>query len=260
MIVENKLRVQLFIQTLTLLLSNGLAVTKNLSNLHLTHVALQPMILFVTIHLSETWTHAVALVAGAATVLDGLAFSTSLTIVQRCTNNLTPSCVTRTRDELPWLLVSAIHTFVSLLQTLNLLRFRSSRNVDQSKRIQLITWFLFVQDSAWLIVTTLTGIEWAVLIHPVVNLLLFWLSQTKDPTKLFTMLLVTGLLFALDTYLFAIKWNTVGFHNEVLQLFLVLYAITDLILFYCCYAAMQTLKPIKGSKLPTKSDASNKTS
>ena len=244
MIVEAKLRVQILVQLLGLWVYSVLAESNNLSWMHRLHLVVQPLIFLATLHGSQTWSRRVAFLVAAVAAVDVLVFLVSFTIVNRCVALWTASCVVRIYNEVGWLVLASVHAITSFFQCLNLLRASDRLYVSQEKRIRLLTWFLFVQDSSWLILTSLSGVRLLVLVHPMFNFILYWVSQSRDPTKFFMMMWLALALLGLDIYLM-LDAVTSELPMYPTQVFLVMYLITDVLYGYFCYQYLSIPKSVK---------------
>jgi len=233
MIVENKLRVQCLIQAICL--SMYWYSDIGLSWLHGIHIVAQPLVFLAALHSTSSWAYWCALVIAVAVFLDFLVFWSWFVTVARCVDAPTPTCFVQATDEIGKLVLASVHLVTSVFQFFNLLRYESETVVrSQGARIQLVTWFLIVQDAMWLIVTSPSGLEWGLVVHPVLNFVLFWVSQSQDKNKFVVMgvLLVPLLLF--DSMLVALGWDGETYEDEIMRCVLCMYILTDLIMLYCC--------------------------
>jgi hypothetical protein len=244
MILEAKLRVQSLVQLLCLWLYSTLAESNNLSWMHRLHLIVQPIVFLATLHGSKTWSRRVALLVAAVAAVDVLVFLVSFTILNRCIALWTASCLVRIYDEIGWLVLATVHAITSFFQCMNLLRASDRLYISQEKRIRLLTWFLFVQDSSWLILTSLTGVMWLVLVHPMFNFILYWVSQSRDPTKFFMMMCVSLALLGMDIYL---MYNAIASELPLYptQVFLGMYLLTDVLYAYFCYQYLSINRNVK---------------
>jgi hypothetical protein len=101
----------------------------------------------------------------------------------------------------------------------------------------IISWFLFLQDTSWILFTQPTGIELAVLAHPVYNILVCWVVSSKDPNKFTLLAIIASTLLCFDTYLILTRDGT------VVTGFLFMYIFTDILYIYFGYMIRTELLP-----------------
>jgi len=218
---NNKLRIQALIQLVLLTYSGG-----TLSWMHHLHLFVQPLIFFST--LDATWSKQVLWVLLFATGLDVLVLTSSFTVVSRCVSNVNPGCVQQSLTEVVVATVAAVHVVQDVFQALNL-SAQKPANSNAAGRLRVISWFLFVQDLCWL-TTSPQGLEWGILAHPVFNMLVFWISSSKDAVKFYTVVGLAGALVVFDSYiLLQTDLDTVAAG------FLAMYILTDLMIAFFAY-------------------------
>jgi|TARA_B110000093_G_C12840649_1_gene355079 hypothetical protein len=217
-IADNKLRIQLLIQVLLLTYTGG-----TLSWMHRVHLFVQPLIFFCT--LDHSWSKAALWILLFATGLDILVLVSALTVVSRCVSNINPGCVQQSLTEVVVTIVAAVHVVNDVFQVLNLSTQRPT-NSNAAGRLCVISWFLFVQDVCWL-TTSPEGLEWGILAHPVFNMLVFWVSSSKDAVKFYILVGLAGALVVFDSYIL-LQMDLLT--DTVASMFLAMYILTDMMI------------------------------
>jgi len=233
MIAANKLRIHILIQCLALFSQHS-----GISWMHQIHLFIQPVIFFCT--LDPSWAPNVVWVLLFAGGLDFLVLGSSGIVITRCIANPDPACVQQSLDQFQVTVVAALHVFLDILQVRNLTTLET-RRCNNAKRMVVVSWFLFIQDTSWILLTSPTGIELAVLAHPVYNILVCWISGSKDPNKFLMVSGIALVLLVLDTYLFLTRDTTIATG------FLLMYIFTDVLYAYFGYMA-GSVKTDKGKK------------
>ena len=233
MIAANKLRIHILIQCLALFSQHS-----GISWMHQIHFFLQPVIFFCT--LDPSWALDVLWVVLFAGGLDFLVLSSSGVVITRCLANPAPACVQQSLDQLQVTVIAALHVLLDLLQVSNL-TILQTRRCNHAKRMVIVSWFLFIQDTSWILLTSPTGIELAVLAHPVYNILVCWINTSKDPNKFLMVSIIAVGLLVLDTYLFLTQDSTLATG------FLLMYIFTDVLYAYFGYMALSSMT-VKGKK------------
>jgi hypothetical protein len=212
---NNKLRIQVLIQTVLLAYTGG-----TISWMHKTHLFVQPLIFFCTIDFS--WSKQAIWILLFAAGLDTLVFASSLTLITRCLADVNPSCIQQSLSFS--VIIAAVHIILDAFQVLNLPLLRN-QNINPSIQLRIITWFLFVQDICWTI-TSPSGLEWGILAHPVFNMFVFWISSSKDPIKFYVVTGISALLCVFDTYILLQQGDS--YTDLVASGLLAMYIFTDL--------------------------------
>ena len=219
---NNKLRIQVLIQLVLL------TYTGTLSWMHRLHLFVQPLIFFCT--LDPTWSRQALWVLLFATGLDVLVFTSAFTVISRCVSNINPGCVQQSLTEVVVATVAAVHVLEDVFQVLNLSTLKRN-NSNAAGRLRVISWFLFVQDVCWL-TTSPEGLEWGILAHPVFNMLVFWVSSSKDAVKFYVLVGLAGALVVFDSYIFL---QTDLQTDTVAGGFLAMYILTDLLIAFFAF-------------------------
>lgn len=226
---SNKLRIQLIVQLALVAYSGG-----TISWMHKIHLFVQPLIFFCT--LESSWSVRAAWILLFASGLDTLVFASSLILASRCFSNVNPNCIQQIFDLT--LIVSGIHIILDVFQLLNLSLVKSN-TVETSTRLRIITWFLFVQDSCW-ILTLPEGVEWLILVHPVFNVFVFWISSSLDPIKFYIVVALSALIMIFDTYILFQQGDS---YTDLLAYgFISMYIFTDLLFIFFAWNYVDTLK------------------
>lgn len=232
-ISNNKLRIQVLIQLALLIYSGG-----TLSWMHRVHLFVQPLIFFCT--LDPSWSKQALWVLLFATGLDVLVLTSSFTVVSRCVSNVNPGCVQQSLTEAVVAAIAAVHVLQDVFQVLNLSTLKRSNT--NAAGLRIVSWFLFVQDLSWL-TTSPEGLEWGILAHPVFNMLVFWISSSKDAVKFYTVVGLAGALVVFDSY---ILLQTDLHTDTVAGGFLAMYILTDLMIAFFAYTYGEKLVATSG--------------
>ena len=203
-----------------------------ISWMHKIHFFIQPVIFFCT--LDPSWAQHVLWVLLFAGGLDFLVLSSSGIVITRCLANPDPACVQQSLDQLQVTVIAALHVFLDILQVGNLSVLKT-RRCDNAKRMVIVSWFLFIQDTSWILFTSPTGVELAVLAHPVYNILVSWIASSKDPNKFLVVSVIALALLVLDTYLFLTR------DSPLAMGFLLMYIFTDVLYAYFGYMALSVI-------------------
>lgn len=226
---SNKLRIQVLIQLVLLTYTGG-----TISWMHRVHLFVQPLILFCT--LDATWSKQALWVLLFVAGLDSLVFVSSITVLTRCFSDINPGCIQQSLSFSG--IVAAVHGLVDIFQVLNLALVRNYNN-NTPVQLRIITWFLVVQDIGWLL-TVPSGLEWGILVHPVYNMFVFWMSPSKDPIKFYIVAGVAGGLCIFDTYVLLQQGDS--FTDLLATGFLAMYIFTDIIYAFFSFTYGETLK------------------
>lgn len=221
MIAANKLRIHILIQCACLFSQHS-----GISWMHQIHFFIQPLVFFCT--LDPTWAQTCSWLLIFAGGLDFLVLMSSGMVITRCLAGPDPACVQQSIDQLQVVSIATIHVFIDAVQILNLFIVKS-RKINQKNRMLIISWFLFLQDASWILLTAPTGIELGILAHPVYNILICWIVGSKDKNKF---LVITGIALALlcfDSYLFFTRTAIIA------RGFLSMYIFTDILYAYFGY-------------------------
>jgi hypothetical protein len=207
--------------------------------MHRIHLFVQPFIFFCT--LDHTWSKKALWLLLFATGLDILVLTSSFTVVSRCVSNINPGCIQQSLSEVLVTVVAAVHVIEDVFELLNLTTQKQS-NTNLAGRLRIITWFLFVQDVSWL-ATLPEGLEWGILAHPVFNMMVYWISSSKDAVKFYIVVGLAGVLVVFDSY---ILLQTDLQADTVASGFLAMYIFTDLLIafFALTYGEELYTKPL----------------